>query len=238
MKVNIPTASFARGWILTALAPSLSWSSHLAPGDAGVFQAGGIRNSLDADLLLHVVLSLRPLDRLLQRWRISKAVAWIRPDDRVLDIGCHEGELFRALPGLPAGVGLEPELKKGVGQPPHQFLQALFPHPQLLSEDFDAITLLAVIEHFPAEQLAAVVQECQRVLRPGGRVILTVPSPLVDTILAWLRRLRLIDGMDLHQHYGFDPAQLPRLFAPPHFRLLWHGRFQLGLNNLFVFQKP
>jgi len=181
---------------------------------------------------------LKPLDRLLQRWRISKAAAWVRPGDRVLDIGCHEGEFFRALPGLPPGVGLEPDLKEGVNQTPHRFVKGTFPHPELLSADFDAIVLLAVIEHFPAEQLAGAVQECQRLLRPGGRVIITVPSPLVDKILDWLRRFRLIDGMDLHQHYGFDPSQLPRLFAPPDFRLLRHRRFQLGLNNLFVFQKP
>ena len=88
---------------------------------------------------------MKPLDRLLQRWRISKAAGWVRPGDRVLDIGCHEGEFFRALPGLHAGVGLEPDLKEGVNQPPHRFLQGTFPHPELLSEDFDAIVLLAVI---------------------------------------------------------------------------------------------
>lgn len=181
---------------------------------------------------------MKPLDRLLQRWRIAKAARWVRPGDRVLDIGCHQGEFFRALPGLPAGVGLEPDLQEGVHLSPHRFLKGMFPHPELVSQDFDTIVLLAVIEHFPADQLAGAVHECQRLLRPGGRVIITVPSPLVDRILDWLRRFRLIDGMDLHQHYGFDPRQLPGLFAPPHFRLLRHSRFQLGLNNLFVFQKP
>ena len=79
--------------------------------------------------------------------------------------------------------------------------------------------------------------ECHRLLRPGGRLIVTAPAPLVDKILVWLVRFGLIDGMDLHQHYGFEPSQLPHLFGPPLFRLLHHARFQLGLNHLLVFQK-
>ena len=34
---------------------------------------------------------MKPLDRLLQRWRISKATPWVRRGDRVLDIGTGTG---------------------------------------------------------------------------------------------------------------------------------------------------
>jgi len=68
-------------------------------------------------------------------------------------------------------------------------------------------------------------------------VILTVPSPLVDHILALLRFLGLIDAMTLEQHYGFDPRQTVPLFNSSGFRLIRHRKFELGLNNLFVFEK-
>jgi hypothetical protein len=59
----------------------------------------------------------------------------------------------------------------------------------------------------------------------------------VDTILGVLGRLRMIDGMSLDEHYGFDPGRTEAVFAPPAFRLAVRRRFQLGLNNLFVFER-
>src|SRR5262249_5180958 len=103
---------------------------------------------------------------------------------------------------------------------------------------FDAITMLAVMEHIPLDQQAPLAQGCFRYLRPGGRLILTVPSALVDPILNVLRALRLIHGMSLEEHYGFDASQTPAIFRAAGLELVTARKFQLGLNNLFVFEKP
>jgi hypothetical protein len=50
--------------------------------------------------------------------------------------------------------------------------------------------------------------------------------------------VRLIDGMSLEQHYGYDITQTPALFCSAGFTLLNAKKFQFGLNNLFVFEKP
>lgn len=68
-------------------------------------------------------------------------------------------------------------------------------------------------------------------------MVITVPAKSVDHILTLLRALRLIDGMSLEEHFGFEVAETPAVFSPPRFRLRHHGRFQLGLNHLFVFEK-
>jgi hypothetical protein len=96
--------------------------------------------------------------------------------------------------------------------------------------------LLAVLEHIPLSQQAQLARECARALAPNGRLIITVPSPFVDRILAILLRLRLVDGMAVEQHYGFKPDRVPALFGQE-LRVVTARRFQCGLNHLFVFQK-
>jgi hypothetical protein len=100
------------------------------------------------------------------------------------------------------------------------------------------VTLLAVLEHIPRDRQALVASACFAALRPGGRAILTVPGRGVDSILAVLRFLRLVDGMALGEHFGFDARETPQVFQAAGFRLLHYSRFQLGLNHLFVFEKP
>jgi 2-polyprenyl-3-methyl-5-hydroxy-6-metoxy-1,4-benzoquinol methylase len=123
--------------------------------------------------------------------------------------------------------------------PRYQLLPGSFP-ADLPSDagEFDAITMAAVFEHIPTEEQTGVAKACWERLVDGGRVVLTVPSPLVDPILDVLAAVRIIDGMEHHQHFGFKPADLRPLFTSHGFELTHHHSFQLGLNNLFVFVKP
>jgi hypothetical protein len=43
--------------------------------------------------------------------------------------------------------------------------------------------------------------------------------------------------MSLEEHFGFEPKDTPRIFSNPRFKLITHTSFQLGLNNLFVFER-
>ena len=55
------------------------------------------------------------LDRLLQRWRVRMALRELRGVTRILDIGTHDGMLFR-LTGA-SGIGIDPELVKSPDLP-------------------------------------------------------------------------------------------------------------------------
>jgi SAM-dependent methyltransferase len=179
-------------------------------------------------------------DRLLQRWRVRRALKWVPDGASVLDVGCADGALFdlgRAR--IRSGVGIEPDvsLREWRGPSSTRRVTGRFPDASPDGEHFDAITMLAVIEHVEDSELAEWAQACQRLLTPGGRVIATIPSPLVDRILHIGMTLRLLDGMDAHQHHGLDPLGVPRFFTDAGFTLETHDRFQLGLNNLIVLRK-
>ncbi|MBI2924791.1 MAG: methyltransferase domain-containing protein [Verrucomicrobia bacterium] len=182
---------------------------------------------------------MKALDRLLQRWRIAKAGPFIPSGARVLDVGCSDGALFRRLSSLiGSGVGIDPELRKPLIVGNARLYPGRFPDDMPEAEPFDVITMLAVLEHVPRAERSVVASACARLLKSGGRVIITVPSPLVDALLRVLRALRLVEGMSLEQHYGFEPREVVPLFTGAGLRLVVHRTFQLGLNNLFVFQNP
>ena len=181
---------------------------------------------------------MKSIDRLLQRWRISKARRFIKTGARVLDIGSADGALFRQLKMSGAqGMGIDPTLKSNAESDGVPLIAGFFPKDMPVVEPFDVITMLAVLEHFPPAQYEDLRRGCVKFLKPGGRLIITVPSPAVDHILSALKFLKLIDGMSLEEHHGYEVNRTPEIFPAQNFRLLKRATFQLGLNNLFVFER-
>jgi cyclopropane fatty-acyl-phospholipid synthase-like methyltransferase len=179
-------------------------------------------------------------DRLLQQWRISRARRFINAGNRILDIGSADGALFSALgPAVGKGsLGVDPTLAKPIVVNGCDLLAGFFPQAvPAAAGPFDVITMLAVLEHFPAAAYGDLRDGCRRLLRPGGKLLITVPSPRVDQILEVLKFLRLVDGMSLEEHHGYRVEQTPEIFPAPHFRLVRRETFQLGLNNFFVFER-
>lgn len=165
------------------------------------------------------------------------AAPWIPAGARVLDVGCADGALFAVLRDRVAGgVGIDPGAPTTRAREGLRFVRGAFP-ADAPDERFDAITMLAVVEHLPASSYASVAATAARLLGEGGRLIVTVPEPAVDRIVELLRSLRLAHGMSVHEHHGFLIAQTRAIFEPAGFRLITHRRFQLGLNNLFVFER-
>lgn len=176
------------------------------------------------------------IDRMLQRWRIRVAQRHLAKGDRVLDVGCADGALFhQCLPFREGSLGLDPNLGKPIKVNGHACLPGRFPDDVPPGAVSEVVCLLAVVEHIPSGERERFREGLREHLLPGGRVVVTVPSPAVDRILWGLKRLDLVHGMALEEHHGFEPKDIYRLFAPPHFRLVVHRRFQLGLNHVFVF---
>ena len=175
-------------------------------------------------------------DRFLQLWRMRMASPWIVKGSRILDIGCHDGEFLEYLGDrVVASIGIDPEATEAKLDT-YSLLRGMFgAQSEFASGYFDATVMLATLEHM--NDLDGIAQECARILRPRGRVIVTVPSLAVDQILTMLIRTRFLDGMSLEQHHGLEPSQVPKTFVSNSFSLVVHKRFQLGLNHLYVFEK-
>jgi 2-polyprenyl-3-methyl-5-hydroxy-6-metoxy-1,4-benzoquinol methylase len=178
------------------------------------------------------------LDYVIQSWRMRIASSWIPDNSQVLDIGCHQGEFLEMLePRLRAGsIGLDPLLQTERITPTYKLQASIFDDSlQVPEQSFDVIVMLAVFEHLQEKEHIA--QKCFQLLRPHGRVIVTVPSLKADKVIDLLVSLRLVDGMSLEQHHGFEPDQVPGIFEQQGFHAKTWKRFQLGLNNLFVFER-
>lgn len=183
---------------------------------------------------------MKVLDRYLQKRRFKIAGKMMIPGSKLLDIGCSYCELFSFMKEKRIhGYGIDQDANVSGGQLPENvvFIKSSFPSTLLNGNYFDYITALAVLEHIPSESLPDFSNACYDLLKPGGKLIITVPSPLVDYILSGLQFVGLVAAETLHQHYGFKVSETIPIFSRSNFKLVTHRRFQLGLNNLFVFEK-
>ena len=183
---------------------------------------------------------MRPLDRLFLLWRMAKVGPYIPQGARVLDVGCGDGDFLRRLgPRIGEGVGIDSYLTSPVEGGSYRLLPGAFPDglPEGIGA-FDVITMMAVLEHIPPAEQSRLARVCAALLAPRGRLILTVPSPAVDGILHFLQRRLpfLYEGRSLEEHYGFAADQTPSIFSA--LTLVAAKKFEFGLNNLFVFEKP
>jgi SAM-dependent methyltransferase len=176
-------------------------------------------------------------DVILQHWRIRMAARHLPQEAHVLDIGCCDGLLFSVLKDrIASGVGVDSDsVPEDYGD--FRFTRGRAPEDLPSGETFDAITMLAVLEHIPADAQRNLAEDCWALLNDNGQVIVTVPSPKVDSLIHLGKRLGILDGMQEHEHYGFEPSQTVQLFVDRGFTLRSARRFQFGLNNLFVFAK-
>jgi 2-polyprenyl-3-methyl-5-hydroxy-6-metoxy-1,4-benzoquinol methylase len=105
-----------------------------------------------------------------------------RPPKAVLDFGCGSGVMSYILSGLAERVvatDIEPAtfhlMRSAVDFPPNiVFASALEIGEERYQQSFDAILALDVLEH--VEDLEAVLLRFQKLLRPGGIVVISGPT--------------------------------------------------------------
>ena len=121
----------------------------------------------------------------------------------LLDVGCGDGEFVRQVRQLGwHAVGLESDPQAfSVKAPKPNIVRGSVPDTGLPNNSFDAVTLNHVIEHMHDPR--RVLSELFRLVKPGGRVVLTTPN--------WRSY-----GAKLFGRYwrGFEPPRHLVLFTP------------------------
>ncbi len=116
---------------------------------------------------------------------ITQLLADCPPDPVVLDVGCGDGA--RTLANLPANaVGLD-FARQGLSLaaetvPEARLLQADMQAIPLADNTVDGITAYYAVFHVPHARHPDVYEEFARVLKPGGRLLLTLPSGRFETV--------------------------------------------------------
>jgi len=99
---------------------------------------------------------------------------------RIVDIGCGEGDVARALAGFGAKVsGFDPFIgdtawrDHGLGA--YRLARAAADAIPLSDSCADLVLFIFSLHHVPEPQLAGALSEARRVLRPGGRLMVAEP---------------------------------------------------------------
>jgi SAM-dependent methyltransferase len=190
------------------------------------------------------------LERFLAEQRIHRANKLIPPSLRtgkVLDIGCGSHPLFLLNTDFAQKFGMDKHLTSGVCEDREgrclnisttDFEQE-GPLP-FAGDSFDVITLLAVLEHCSAHRVDSLLREILRILRPGGMLIMTLPSAWTDGLLRMLAFLHLVSSQEIEDHKATYtiPKTLALLqaagFKQEH---LSAGRFEACMNLWFAAKK-
>ncbi len=170
-------------------------------------------------------LGLTPIDH----ERVRAALRHCR--GKLLDVGCGNNLLVRCH-GSGFGVDVHPYAEMDA--------RCASTHLPFKNETFDSVALLACLNHM--NRRMETLAECRRVLKPRGRLLVTMIHPFIGRFSHPIRKShdpdQLERGIAAGESWGLTTNQVLRLFADCGFRLVLHERFMWFLNNIYVAEKP
>ncbi len=180
---------------------------------------------------------MKKLDYILQNWRYSMVISFIPSGSEILDIGGYDGSfLLKVKNKIKKGYCIDPLISPFKDDKLEFIKEQVNNKLPFADSSFDVITMIAVFEHLRKSRTIA-VSEAYRLLKKGGIAILTIPDKFVDNILKILSTLKLIDGISIEEHDNYEVSETIEIFSKYGFTLQKWQKFQLGLNNLFIFKK-
>jgi len=204
-----------------------------------------LRHGYQREALLRIVIPLDPSRYLELPWAFAALSA--RPGERVLDLASPKLlDIALARSGAEVvsvdelGEEIESWRRLTAGEKRLRFQQADGRALPFDEASFDHAVSVSVLEHIPEPGDEEALRELERVVQPGGRVVLTMPYSQ-QYREDWLDSPRYVDHGDDDGRYFFqrwyDEAQLERLLeAAPRLRLIEREvvRLQPNWQSLYV----
>ena len=178
------------------------------------------------------------------RDRNRRVSRYLKPGKSLLDIGCGHGYLLRMSP-CKRNIGIDElqcyeYVKDGSGKIIESSVGEGFVVERSLNfknDSFDYATIIAVIEHleYPRE----ILQECHRILKKDGLLIMTTPFPIVEKILLFMDKGSYLFSYKKVKdaHVGYYNLKSMNRLTEDLFHLLEYKKFHWGVNQLFVYRK-
>lgn len=180
-------------------------------------------------------------DKLLRWLRHRKVIKYIPKDSIVCDIGCGSDASFlkKISCFIKQAVGLDKEVNNFKNTNIELKQIKVFKEIPLGGETSDVVAMIAVIEHLDEPQ--KILNETFRILKQGGKLVLTTPTPLAKPILEFLSfKLGLIDKNEVGSHKNyFWTKDIKKMLLLSGFKEegIKNYFFECYLNNLVIAQK-
>lgn len=180
-------------------------------------------------------------DKFISRYRLSMVIRHIQKGDIVLDLGCGVQHylLSYGKDKFKSGYGLDYDIED------HQEENITFLKHRcqgglpLENSFFEKVFMLAVLEHIEEKDVPGLFSEFSRILKKGGRVIITTPTLWAKPILEFLAlKLKVLSPEEVadHKHY-YLTEEIRNLAEKSGLRMIKARYFQLGLNCLYILEK-
>lgn len=185
------------------------------------------------------------LDYLLQFHRTRRVARHVDDNDVVLDFGCYQGEFLKLIENqIQAGFGIDKNIssRSSLNESENSKIRLLkgnVDHIRRLPRDFQPtlIVAIAVLEHLSDCEILSFGTSIREISTQNARLIITMPHPFVDNLIKFLKRLRLLDGMDDDAHHELGIEIVIQLLKKTNWRMIYWKKFQFGLNNEIHFVK-
>jgi SAM-dependent methyltransferase len=154
---------------------------------------------------------------------------------RHLDLGCGSNPLKALRPDAQV-IGVDVQVQRPKFDPTVVGVAERLP---FAPDTFDSVSMVACLNHFGERD--TVINEARRVLKPNGRIIVTMIGPLVGIVChKWRFWYQDTLYRDVHpgEVDGMEREWVHALFTARQMPCVHEEGFLANLNRIFVFEKP
>lgn len=180
------------------------------------------------------------LDKILRWLRWHKVLPHIKDGDTVCDIGCgpHAEFLKNISSKMEKGIGLDKRVEEKKEENIETKKILLENELPLADNSVDRVAMLAVLEHL--DNHLELLKESKRILKPGGEILVTVPThfnkPLGEFLAFKLKIIEAEQYLD-HKRY-YNKKELRRDLEKTGFEIIHLDYWEFGMNLFAKAKKP